>query len=159
MSKLEDNREGAPVDRPVLEMLRKFSVSRYIILDDLQDRNAKLFYRVLSENVREMMPIVYTPTVGQACQKFGDIYRHPKGIYITSDDNELSEIYKILNHWPESDVRAIVVTDGERILGLGDLGVYGMGIPVGKLSLYVALAGIQPHWCLPIVIDVGTDNK
>ncbi|KHJ90023.1 malic enzyme, NAD binding domain protein [Oesophagostomum dentatum] len=125
-------------------------LKKYIILDDLQDRNAKLFYRVLSENVREMMPIVYTPTVGQACQK---------GIYITIDDNDLSEIYKILNHWPESNVQAIVVTDGERILGLGDLGVYGMGIPVGKLSLYVALAGVQPHWCLPVVLDVGTNNK
>ncbi|KAK6737776.1 hypothetical protein RB195_020086 [Necator americanus] len=135
------------------------NLQKYIILDELQCRTEKLFYRVLCENVKELMPIVYTPTVGLACQKFGAIYRHPKGLYVTINDNSISKIYQILCNWPSSDVRAIVMTDGERILGLGDHGAYGMGIPVGKLALYVALAGVQPQWCLPVLIDVGTNNQ
>ncbi|EJD74105.1 NADP-dependent malic enzyme [Loa loa] len=135
------------------------NLARYIQLDSLQDRDEKLYYRVLCDHVKELLPIVYTPTVGLACQKFGFIYRKPKGLYVTINDNSISKIYHILSNWPEIDIRVIVVTDGERILGLGDLGCYGMGIPVGKLSLYVALAGVQPKWCLPVVLDVGTDNE
>jgi malate dehydrogenase (oxaloacetate-decarboxylating) len=130
---------------------------RYVFLTGLQDRNETLFYRLLHEHITEMLPIIYTPIVGMASQHYSHLYRRPRGLYISYPYRD--KIETMLQHAPYADVRVIVVTDGERILGLGDLGIGGMGIPIGKLALYSLCAGVHPATTLPVVLDVGTDNQ
>lgn len=149
-------------EQQVMRILENFhrktsDLEKYIFLSALQDRNERLFYRVVMDNIEEMMPIIYTPVVGEACKQYAHIFRRPRGVYLSV--NERGHMSEVLRNWPERDVSIIVVTDGERILGLGDLGADGMGIPIGKLALYTVCAGIDPAFGLPITLDVGTENE
>ena len=146
VQRVMDNLERLPRD-----------IDRYMLLSSLQERNERLFYQIVDTHVDRILPLIYTPTVGEACREFSHIARDPKGFFITPDDR--GSIRRILGNWPRKDIRVIVVTDGERILGLGDLGANGMGIPVGKLALYTGCAGIHPESCLPVTLDVGTNNE
>lgn len=152
------NTQQQQLNRILSNIRRKaYDIERYIALRALQVRSEPLFFKLVTEHIEEIMPLIYTPTVGEACLEFANIFRDSRGLYVSIDD--LGDVEKLLANWPTDDVRVIVVTDGERVLGLGDLGSNGMGISIGKLALYTACAGIPPEQTLPVVIDVGTDNE
>ncbi|KAL1322203.1 hypothetical protein HN51_067124 [Arachis hypogaea] len=133
------------------------SLAKWRILNRLHDRNETLYYRVLIDNIKEFAPIIYTPTVGLVCQNYSGLYRRPRGMYFSAKDK--GEMMSMIYNWPANQVDMIVLTDGSRILGLGDLGVQGIGIPIGKLDMYVAAAGMNPQRILPVMLDVGTNNQ
>ncbi len=132
-------------------------IHKYIYLSNLLDINETLFFRTIISDPARFLPLVYTPTVGEACERFGHIARRPRGLFISIKNK--SRIETLLKNWPVKDIRFVVVTDGQRILGLGDLGIFGIGIPIGKLALYTSCAGVPPEYTLPIVLDAGTNNE
>jgi malate dehydrogenase (oxaloacetate-decarboxylating)(NADP+) len=146
------------IDRVMVNLERlPRDIDRYMLLSSLQERNERLFYQTVMAHIDRILPLIYTPTVGEACAEFSHIARDPKGLFLTPADR--GQIRRILRNWPRKEIKVIVVTDGQRILGLGDLGANGMGIPIGKLVLYSACAGIDPRACLPVTLDVGTNNE
>uniref|UniRef100_A0A8R7THE8 Malic enzyme N-terminal domain-containing protein n=1 Tax=Triticum urartu TaxID=4572 RepID=A0A8R7THE8_TRIUA len=149
LKRLEQNARDGPSDT--------YQLAKWRILNRLHDRNETMYYKVLIDNIEEYAPIVYTPTVGAVCQNYSGLFRRPRGMYFSAEDR--GEMMSMVYNWPADQVDMIVVTDGSRILGLGDLGVQGIGIAIGKLDLYVAAAGINPQRVLPVMIDVGTNNE
>ena len=146
------------LERCLKQLARKSNnIERYLYLSGLRNTNVHLFYRLLVKHIKDIAPLIYTPTVGQACQEWHLNYVQPEGLYITYSDR--GNIAEILNNWPQEKVEISVITDGSRILGLGDLGINGMGIPIGKLALYISCAGISPEKALPLTLDLGTRNK
>lgn len=137
--------------------LKQTPIEKFQYLTHLKASNVHLFYRLLAENIKEITPLIYTPTVGEACQRWSEIYTQPEGMYLSFEDK--GHLHSVIQNWPKHNVEITVVTDGSRILGLGDLGINGMGIPVGKLSLYTACAGIRPDATLPLTLDLGTNNE
>ena len=150
---LEDQR----IRRKIALDHRDTMFGKYHLMRDLQDNDEVLFYSFIANNIEELLPIVYTPTVGEGCQRFSEIWRKPRGLFISYPNRE--RIDQMLSDPRYDEIRCIVVSDGERILGLGDQGAGGMGIPIGKMALYTALGGIPPEHCLPVLLDVGTDNE
>src|SRR5271165_6465738 len=150
--------EETQIQRVHLQLSQKPNdLEKYIYLSQLQDTDETLFYRLLMSDPAHFLPLVYTPTVGEACLQFGHIIRRPKGLYISI--KRKGHVRDILRNWPERDIRFMVVTTGQRILGLGDLGANGMGIPIGKLALYTACGGVPPQFTLPVLMDCGTNNQ
>jgi len=145
--------------RRELQHMRRYEkpIDKYVFLMHLLDRNVELFYYLVIENIKECMPLIYTPTVGTACLEYHLIYTQPRALYVSL--NDLGNVQKLVDNWPQPHVTTIVFTDGGRILGLGDLGANGIGIPIGKLQLYTACAGVPPDQCMPVILDVGTNNK
>lgn len=136
---------------------KKENIEKYLYLSGLRNSNVHLFYRLLTDHIKTVAPLIYTPTVGEACQKWSHNYVQPEGLYLSYADR--GNVAQILHNWPQPNVEMTVVTDGSRILGLGDLGINGMGIPIGKLALYIACAGIRPDATLPLTLDLGTNNR
>ena len=150
--------EDLQLQRVMLQLGHKTTdIERYVYLMNLLDHNETLFYRTIMSDPARFLPIVYDPTIGEACLKFGHMFRGPRGMYLSI--RRRGKIKDVLRNWPQKDVRFICVTDGGRILGLGDLGANGMGIPIGKLQLYTATAGVPPQFLLPMVLDAGTNNE
>ncbi|KAH8695989.1 NADP-dependent malic enzyme MaeA [Talaromyces proteolyticus] len=137
--------------------LKQTAIDKYLYLSTIRKNNVHLFYRLITDHIRELTPLIYTPVVGEACQRWSEIYQQPEGMYLSYEDK--GNIAAVISNWPQPTVEITVITDGSRILGLGDLGINGMGIPIGKLALYTACAGIRPEATLPLTLDLGTGNK
>ena len=137
--------------------LKTSPIDKFLYLSTLRKNNVHLFYRLVTDHLRELTPLIYTPVVGEACQRWSEIYQQPEGMYLSWEDR--GNLAAVIANWPEPNVEITCITDGSRILGLGDLGINGMGIPIGKLALYTACAGIRPEATLPLTLDLGTSNK